>query len=102
MRSKHVDKFNHDQDAPGYDQDILNEAHPIRAGYGELLDWVAAALAIQQFNNQLFSAFLTHLFPPCAKSSITPEHRRSDDPGVALAHYYNDSPMYQHALAPIL
>ncbi len=42
MRSKHVDKFNHDQDAPGYDQDIQNEAHPIRAGYGELLDWVAA------------------------------------------------------------
>lgn len=61
MRSKHVDEFSHDQDAPGYDQDVLNEAHPIRAGYGELLDWVAAVLAIQQFNNQLFSAFLTHL-----------------------------------------
>jgi putative AdoMet-dependent methyltransferase len=44
MKSKYVDKFNHDQDAPGYDQDVSNEAHPIRAAYSELLDWVAAEM----------------------------------------------------------
>ena len=42
MRSKHVNKFNHDEDALSYDQDVSNEAHPIRAGHSELLDWVAA------------------------------------------------------------
>lgn len=42
MRSKYVDKFNHDDDAPYYDEDVLIETHPIRAGYSELLDWVAA------------------------------------------------------------
>lgn len=45
MRSEYVDKFNHDEDAPDYDADVRNEAHPIRAGYNALLDWVAAAAA---------------------------------------------------------
>ena len=44
MRSEFVDKFNHDDDAPNYDEDVLVETHPIRAGYGEVLDWVAARL----------------------------------------------------------
>jgi putative AdoMet-dependent methyltransferase len=42
MRSEFVDKFNHDEDAPYYDEDVLIETHPIRAGYSELLDWIAA------------------------------------------------------------
>lgn len=41
MRSAHVDRFNHDDDAADYDRDVTNESHPIRAGYGELLAWVA-------------------------------------------------------------
>jgi putative AdoMet-dependent methyltransferase len=40
-RSTHVDRFNHDEDAPGYDADVLDETNPIRAGYGELLEWTA-------------------------------------------------------------
>ena len=42
MRSRNADRFNHDEDAAGYDRDVLNEADPIRAGYDALLDWVAA------------------------------------------------------------
>lgn len=42
MRSQHVDKFNHDSEATGYDEDVQNEANPIRAGYQDLLSWVAA------------------------------------------------------------
>ncbi|MCP4445353.1 MAG: class I SAM-dependent methyltransferase [Myxococcales bacterium] len=41
MRSENADKFNHDADAPEYDRDVLNESHPIRAGYEDLLKWVA-------------------------------------------------------------
>jgi tRNA (cmo5U34)-methyltransferase len=45
MRSQHVDRFNHDLEAPGYDADVLNEADPIRAGYAAVLDWVVAEAA---------------------------------------------------------
>lgn len=45
MRSEFADKFNHDEDAFEYDQDVRNEAHPIRAGYSDLLDWVARQTA---------------------------------------------------------
>ena len=41
MRSQHADEFNHDEDAAGYDADVLNEDDPIRTGYGELLPWLA-------------------------------------------------------------
>lgn len=41
MRSKDVDKFNHDPWADEYDSDVQNESDPIRAGYAELLAWVA-------------------------------------------------------------
>jgi putative AdoMet-dependent methyltransferase len=47
MRSRHADTFNHDADAPGYDADVVDESHPIRAGYAALLDWVAANAAIE-------------------------------------------------------
>lgn len=39
MRSRHVDEFNHDELAAEYDQDILNEADPLRAGYADCLQW---------------------------------------------------------------
>jgi SAM-dependent methyltransferase len=42
VRSKFADKFNHDEDAAGYDLDVLNEQDPIRAGYERLLDWMVA------------------------------------------------------------
>ena len=42
MRSRFVDRFNHDEDAPGYDADVRNEEHPVRTGYNAVLNWVAA------------------------------------------------------------
>lgn len=41
MRSRFVDKFSHDEDAPGYDLDVLDDDNPVRAGYRDVLDWVA-------------------------------------------------------------
>ncbi len=41
MRSRWADKFNHDADAADYDRDVLRADDPIRAGYPELLTWVA-------------------------------------------------------------
>lgn len=41
MKSQFVDKFNHDEDAAQYDRDVKNESNPIRAGYQDLLNWVA-------------------------------------------------------------
>lgn len=40
VRSFHVKKFNHDEWASEYDQDVLDENHPIRAGYSKLLTWI--------------------------------------------------------------
>ncbi|MEM9491848.1 MAG: class I SAM-dependent methyltransferase [Myxococcota bacterium] len=42
MRSANADRFNHDDDADGYDADVRDESHPIRAGYDAVLSWVAA------------------------------------------------------------
>lgn len=42
IRSTFADYFNHDPDASGYDQDIANESHPIRAGYEATLSWVGS------------------------------------------------------------
>lgn len=41
MKSKFAEVFNHDEDATGYDTDVLNESHPIRAGYEAVLNWVS-------------------------------------------------------------
>jgi putative AdoMet-dependent methyltransferase len=41
MKSLHGDFFNHDVIAHEYDEDVLNESDPIRAGYDALLDWVS-------------------------------------------------------------
>ena len=40
MKSRYSKKFNHDSMAAGYDKDVKNEDHPIRAGYQSLLNWV--------------------------------------------------------------
>ncbi|MEM7033215.1 MAG: class I SAM-dependent methyltransferase [Chloroflexota bacterium] len=40
MKSQHGDFFNHDSQAERYDENVLNEANPIRAGYDATLDWV--------------------------------------------------------------
>ncbi len=44
MKSKHYQEFNHDEDAPTYDQIDLND--PIRHGYYEVLDWTIEQAAI--------------------------------------------------------
>jgi putative AdoMet-dependent methyltransferase len=43
MRSRHADRFNHDEGAAGYDLDVRDESDPIRAGYETVLDWVATS-----------------------------------------------------------
>jgi tRNA (cmo5U34)-methyltransferase len=45
VRSLHVDRFNHDLEAPGYDADVQNEDDPVRAGYAATLDWVVRQAA---------------------------------------------------------
>jgi putative AdoMet-dependent methyltransferase len=39
-RSANADIFNHDAEAAGYDNDVRNEADPIRTGYQDVLRWV--------------------------------------------------------------
>ena len=46
MRSKHMDEYNHDEDANGYDADVAEEGDPIREGYAAVLDWVIQAADI--------------------------------------------------------
>lgn len=43
MKSEFGKKFNHDPWALNYDENVKNEAHPIRAGYDHVLTSVAAA-----------------------------------------------------------
>lgn len=45
MRSQFADKFNHDEDALKYDENVLDETDPIRAGYDELLNWADSEAA---------------------------------------------------------
>ncbi len=40
IQSQHVDFFNHDPWAAGYDENVRNETDPIRTGYTAVLDWV--------------------------------------------------------------
>lgn len=46
MRSRHADRFNHDDEAAEYDEDVTREEHPVRAGYSATLAWVASAAAV--------------------------------------------------------
>jgi putative AdoMet-dependent methyltransferase len=69
MRSEHADRFNHDEDAAGYDLDVADERDPIRAGYRELLDWVASVARPSPSARVLElgsgTGNLTALLPPC-------------------------------------
>jgi putative AdoMet-dependent methyltransferase len=47
MRSANADMFNHDTEAAGYDQDVRNEADPIRAAYQDVLSWVITEAQIK-------------------------------------------------------
>jgi putative AdoMet-dependent methyltransferase len=68
MRSRFADTFNHDADAPDYDVDVQNEAHPVRAGYAELLAWVVRSARIEARHDVLElgagTGNLTRLLPP--------------------------------------
>ena len=68
MRSEHADRFNHDEDAAEYDLDVRNDTDPIRAGYRELLDWIAAEARIEPGDRVLElgsgTGNLTELLPP--------------------------------------
>jgi putative AdoMet-dependent methyltransferase len=48
MRSRHVDRFNHDHEVGGYDTDVADESNPVRAGYAATLDWVIEHAAAGQ------------------------------------------------------
>jgi putative AdoMet-dependent methyltransferase len=39
VRSRHVEEFNHDEQAPRYDDDVRDETDPIRTGYADCLRW---------------------------------------------------------------
>jgi SAM-dependent methyltransferase len=45
VRSRHVDRFNHDTEVDGYDADVADESNPVRDGYAATLDWVIGAAA---------------------------------------------------------
>lgn len=45
MKSKYGPKFNHDHDAPLYDEDVLHEENPVRTGYRALLTWTASRVS---------------------------------------------------------
>ncbi len=44
MRSKNVAKFDHDEQAAGYDVDVADETHPIRSGYRRALQWLGSCV----------------------------------------------------------
>lgn len=41
MRSRHCDRFNGDRSAERYDDEVVDESNPARAGYRAGLDWAA-------------------------------------------------------------
>lgn len=40
MKSKFVEKYNHDDQANSYDSEVQDENNPVRAGYKKMLDWI--------------------------------------------------------------
>jgi ubiquinone/menaquinone biosynthesis C-methylase UbiE len=46
MRSRHVDRFNHDTEVHGYDEHVTHESNPVRNGYAATLDWVIEHAAV--------------------------------------------------------
>jgi hypothetical protein len=52
MRSRHADRFNHDTEVDGYDDDVADESNPIRNGYGATLDWVIERVGFERWHAQ--------------------------------------------------
>jgi putative AdoMet-dependent methyltransferase len=71
MRSANADIFNHDSEAADYDQDVLNESDPIRAGYREVLSWVVQQAQITPTSRVLElgsgTGNLSQLIPSCGQ-----------------------------------
>lgn len=71
MRSTHAEVFNHDDEAAGYDADVLNETHPIRAGYQTVLNWVVEQADVQPGDTVLDlgtgTGNLTERLPRCRR-----------------------------------
>ena len=69
MRSANADLFNHDAEAAGYDQDVRNEADPIRSAYQKVLAWVIAEAHIDKTSRILElgsgTGNLSRLIPVC-------------------------------------
>jgi SAM-dependent methyltransferase len=86
MRSKHVDDYNHDEWADGYDADVAREDNPIRAGYEAVLDWVIQAADIRPKSRVLElgsgTGNLTARIPACGEIYCVDVSRRME--GFAL------------------
>ena len=52
MRSQFVDKFNHDDEATGYDEDVADEGNPIREGYAALLRDMGRTREAEEFESR--------------------------------------------------
>ncbi len=53
MKSIYADRFNHDEDASEYDEDVRNEKDPIRTGYEAVLTWVIESAKIEKQSSVL-------------------------------------------------
>ena len=53
MKSIYADRFNHDEDASEYDEDVRNEKDPIRTGYEAVLNWVIESAKIEKQSSVL-------------------------------------------------
>jgi tRNA (cmo5U34)-methyltransferase len=71
VRSAHAETFNHDEDAAGYDADVVDETNPIRAGYQATLEWVVAHAIIAPddvvVDLGVGTGNLARRLPPCAR-----------------------------------
>lgn len=70
-QSAYGDYFNHDDEASGYDQEVRNEAHPIRAGYQALQDWVGHQAHTQHYGAESLEPQLRILELGCGTGNTT-------------------------------
>ncbi|HTD15568.1 MAG TPA: class I SAM-dependent methyltransferase [Chthoniobacterales bacterium] len=70
-RSANADIFNHDNEAADYDDDVRNEADPIRTGYRDVLRWVVQQAQITSTSRVLElgsgTGNLSELIASCAE-----------------------------------
>ena len=67
MPSRHAHRFNHDEDADGYDEDVRTSGSPIRRGYAEVLGWVVEGVAGDVVDLGAGTGNLALLCPPEAR-----------------------------------